>query len=98
MTEKTIDLDQHRGMAAQKATDLRRLLAEVEANQRALRQRQDELEAHLVAAPAAGWHEAAEKVRYLLTLFSETPAAQDPRRQKLIAAVLDDFKRLCDES
>jgi hypothetical protein len=98
MTEKTIDLDQHRGMAAQKATDLRRLLAEVQANQRALRQRQDELEAHLVAAPAAGWHEAAEKVRYLLTLFSETPAAQDPRRQKLIAAVLDDFKRLCDES
>jgi hypothetical protein len=98
MTEKTIDLDQHRGMAAQKATDLRRLLAEVEANQRALRQRQDELEAHLVAAPAAGWHEAAEKVRYLLTLFSETPAAQDPRRQKLIAAVLDDFKRLCHES
>jgi hypothetical protein len=98
MTEKTIDLDQHRGMAAQKATDLRRLLAEVEANQRALRQRQDELEAHLVAAPAAGWHEAAEKVRYLLTLFSETPAAQDPRRQKLIAAVLDDFKRLCGES
>jgi hypothetical protein len=98
MTEKTIDLDQHRGMAAQKATNLRRLLAEVEANQRALRQRQDELEAHLVAAPAAGWHEAAEKVRYLLTLFSETLAAQDPRRQKLIAAVLDDFKRLCDES
>lgn len=79
MTEKTIDLERHRGIAAQKATDLRRLRAEVEANQRALRQRQDELEAHLVAAPAAGWHEAAEKVRYLLILFSETPAAQDPR-------------------
>jgi hypothetical protein len=47
MTEKTIDLDQHRGMTAQKATDLRRLLAEVEANERALRQRRDELEAHL---------------------------------------------------
>jgi hypothetical protein len=31
ITEKTIDLDQHRGMAAQKATDLRRLLADVEA-------------------------------------------------------------------
>jgi hypothetical protein len=29
MTERTIDLDQHRGMAAQKATDLRRLLADV---------------------------------------------------------------------
>jgi hypothetical protein len=31
-------------MAAQKATELRRLLAEVEANERALRQRQDEFE------------------------------------------------------
>jgi hypothetical protein len=34
MTEKTIDLDQRRGMAAQKATDLRRLPAEVESEQR----------------------------------------------------------------
>ena len=32
MTDKTIDLDQRRGMAAQKATGLRRILAEVEAN------------------------------------------------------------------
>ncbi len=57
--KKTIDLDQHRGMAAQKATDLRRLLADVEANERALRLRQDELEARLIAAPAANWREAA---------------------------------------
>ena len=34
MTDKPIDLDQHRGMAAQKATDLRRLLAEVESNEK----------------------------------------------------------------
>jgi hypothetical protein len=94
MTEKTIDLDQHRGMAAQKATDLRRLLAEVEANEKSLRLRQDELESHLLMAPAANWSEAAEKARYLLTLFAATPAAQDPRRQKLIAAVLSDFNRL----
>ena len=40
MTERTIDLDQHRGMAAQKATDIRRLLAEVEANEKSLRLRQ----------------------------------------------------------
>lgn len=95
MTDKTIDLDQHRGMAAQKATDIRRLLSEVEANQEALRLRQDELEAHLLAAPALNWQEAAEKARYLLMLFAATPAAQDPRRQKLIAGVLDDFARLC---
>jgi hypothetical protein len=97
MTDKRIDLDQHRGMAAQKATDLRRLLAEVQANERALRLRQDELESHLVAAPAANWHEAAEKARYLLNLFAATLTAQDPRRQKLIAAVLADFERLARE-
>jgi len=95
MTEKTIDLDQHRGMAAQKATDLRRLLADVEANEKALRLRQDELEAHLLAAPAANWREAAEKARYLLNLFAASLAA--PRRQKLIAAVIDDFERLARE-
>lgn len=94
MTDKTIDLDQHRGMAAQKATELRRLLAEVAAERAALRLRQDELEAHLLAAPAASWREAAEKARYLLMLFSSSLAAEDPRRQKLIEAVLADFDRL----
>jgi hypothetical protein len=98
MTDKTIDLDQHRGMVAQKATDLRRLLAEVEANETALRLRQHELEAHLLAAPAANWQEAAEKARYLLNLFANTLAAEDPRRQNLIAAVLDDFQRLARDS
>jgi len=96
MTDKTIDLDQHRGMAAQKATALRRLLAGVEADANELRLRQEELEAHLIAAPAASWQEAAEKARYLLNLFAATLTAQDPRRQKLIAAVLADFKRLED--
>jgi hypothetical protein len=97
MTDKTIDLDQRRGMAAQKATDLRRLLVEVEADQSALRLRQEELESHLLAAPAANWHDAAEKARYLLGLFAASPAAEDPRRQKLIAALLADFDRLADE-
>src|ERR1700751_4148897 len=98
MTNKTIDLDEHRGMAAQKAPDLRRLLANVEANEKALRLRQDELEAHLIAAPAANWPEAAEKARYLLKLFASSPSAQDPRKQNLIAAVLDDFERLARNS
>ena len=97
MTEKTVDLDQRRGMAAQVATKLRRLMSDVEANEKALRLRQDELESHLLAAPAANWHEAAEKARYLLNLFAATLAAEDPRRQTLIAAVLADFKRLSDE-
>jgi hypothetical protein len=84
-------------MAAQKATDLRRLLADVEANEKALRLRQDELEAQLVAAPAADWPDAAEKARYLLNLFAASLAAHDPRRRKLIAAVLEDFDRLARE-
>jgi hypothetical protein len=97
MTERTVDLDGHRGMAAQKATKLRRLLADVEANEKALRIRQEELETHLLAAPANNWDEAAEKARYLLNLFAATLTAEDPRRQKLIATVLADFKRLSDE-
>jgi hypothetical protein len=59
--------------------------------------RQDELQAHLIAAPAANWHEAAEKARYLLDLFAATLPAQDPRRQTLIAAVHADFQRLSAE-
>lgn len=94
MTDDTVDLDQHRGMAAQKATLVRRLLSEVEDDARALRLRQEELEAQLAAAPATIWPDAAEKARYLLDLFAATPAAQDPRRQALIANVLKDFERL----
>jgi hypothetical protein len=94
MTDRTIALDSHRGMAAQKATLVRRLLAEVEADQSALRERQEELEAQLIAAPAASWSEAAAKARYLLRLFAAIPVGQDPRRQKLISSVLEDFARL----
>lgn len=94
MTDQPVNLDLHRGMAAQKATELRRLLAEVAANEQALRLRQEELETRLAAAPAADWLEAAEKARYLISLYAATPAAQDLRKQKLIAAVLADFERL----
>jgi hypothetical protein len=94
VTDKPVELDQHRGMAAQKATDLRRLLAEVAANEETLRATQDALEAQLIAAPAANWEEAADKVRYLLSVFAATPSGQDPRRKILIQAVLDDFSRL----
>ena len=98
MTKETIDLDLHRGMAAQKATELRRLLSEVEANQDQLRRRQKELEEQLLAAPALTWADAAEKARYLLSLFASSLEAQDPRRQMLIARVLEDFVRLSSET
>jgi hypothetical protein len=97
MTDKPVNLDQHRGMSAQTSTDLRRLRAEVEANEQALRVRQEELENQLIAAAASNWHEAAEKARYLLKLFAATPGGLDPRRQRLIDAVLEDFDRLTHE-
>jgi hypothetical protein len=94
MTKRTIELDERRGMAAQKATELRRLLSDVEANEKLLRQRQQELEEQLLAAPSVTWEDAADKARYLLSLFASSPTSQDPRRQMLIARVLEDFMRL----
>jgi hypothetical protein len=94
MADQPTSLDEHRGMAAKVATELRRRQAEVEADQAALRQRRDDLEKLLAAAPSANWAEAVEKARYLLSLFAETPAAADPRRQRLIKDLLADFERL----
>jgi hypothetical protein len=94
MTDRPTNLDAHRGMAAQKATDLRRLRSEVEADQEALRARQAELEDLLAAAPATDWQEAVEKTRYLLGLFAQNLDASDLRRRKLIDRVLADFDHL----
>jgi hypothetical protein len=94
MTDQPITLDGRRGMAAQKATEIRRLLAEVEANEQSLRVRQEELETQLVTVPATTWLEAAQKARYLLGLLATTAVAQDPRRKMLIENVLEDFTRL----
>jgi hypothetical protein len=87
-------LDQHRGMAAQHATNLRRLLAEVEANEAALRQRQADLEDGLAMSPAGTWTEAAERARYLLKLFLDTTQGRDPRRQRLVENLLEVFEWL----
>jgi len=98
MTDRPVTLDHHRGMMAQKATELRRLLADVENNAKVLREQQDALETQLAASPSANWPEAAAKARYLLGLFSDTAIAQEPRRQRLVANVLDDFVRLTAET
>lgn len=98
MTDTPVDLDEHRGMAAQKSTELRRRLHEVQADQTALRRRQDEFERYALAAPSATWAGASAKARYLIQLFAVTPDAQDPRRQELIATVLDELARLSDQS
>lgn len=91
-----INLDGRRGMEAQKSTEIRRRLHEVQADQAALRHRQEELEHFMLAAPATTWPEAAAKAKYLIQLFAATADAQDPRRKKLIASVLDDLARLAE--
>ena len=68
VSDKQLDLDKHRGMAEQKATDIRRILADVENNAKDLRDRQGTLENQLLSAPAASWPEAAAKARYVLNL------------------------------
>jgi hypothetical protein len=70
MTDLPVDLDKRRGLAAQKATDLRRALADVEANLREVREREADLENRMMTVPAASWPEAAVKARHLLNLYA----------------------------
>jgi hypothetical protein len=94
MTDKPVELDEHRRMAAQRSTETRRRLREVQADQLAMRHRQQEFERYAVTASSTSWRDVAEKARYLIQLFAVTPEAQDPRRQALIASVLEDLARL----
>lgn len=98
MNDTPVDLDKHRGIAAQKATDIRRLLADVEANAKLLRDRQGAVEIQLLAVPATSWVEAAAKARYVLNLYAEELAPADTHHRDLVAAVLADFTRLSAES
>ena len=98
MSEEPLDLDKHRGMAAQKATDIRRALAEVENNARQLRERQEALENQLLSAQAGSWPEAAAKARYVLNLYAAELAPGDTRHRDLIAAIFADFARLTEKS
>ena len=94
MSDHPVDLDKHRGMAAQKATDLRRALAEVETHVRELREREADLENRMMTVPAASWPEAAVKARHLLNLYAAGLPAEDTRHRALVAALFDDFVRL----
>ena len=94
MNDKPLDLDKHRGMAAQKATDIRRALAEVENNARQLRERQEVLESQLLSVQAASWPEAAAKATYVLNLYAADLASGDAHHRDLVAAVFADFARL----
>jgi hypothetical protein len=96
MTDDPISLDEHRGMAARQATELRRRHSRIKDDQEALRLRQAELE-RLLAAPAATWREAAMKARYLIKLFADTVEGRDLTRKKLISDFLADLERLADK-
>jgi hypothetical protein len=97
VTETPIELDKHRGMAAQKATDIRRVLAEVEANAKMLREKQGVVELQLLAVPATSWPEAVAKARYVLNLYSAGLPPTDTHHRDLVAAVLADLARLSAE-
>jgi len=85
-------------MAAQKATDIRRALAEVENNSRDLRERQCALEKELLSVPATSWPEAAAKARYVLNLYAAGLGPADSHHRDLVAAILADFARLSSNS
>ena len=94
MSETPIELDKHRGMAAQKATDIRRVLADVETNAKLLRDAQGVVELQLLAVPAASWPEAVAKARYVLNLYAAGLAPSDTHHRDLVTAVLADLTRL----
>jgi hypothetical protein len=98
MSEIPIDLDKHRGMAAQKATDIRRVLADVEANAKLLRDSQSDVELQLLAVPASSWPEGVAKARYVLNLYAAGLALTDTHHRDLVTAVLADLTRLAGES
>lgn len=94
MTDDPIDLDKRRGMMAQKETELRRRLSEVQANQDALKMRQDEFEEFLDSIPATTQQEAVTRAKYVLQLYAVTAEGADPRRSRLIQRSLEELDRL----
>ena len=94
MADETESLDEHRGMAAQQATEARRRSSEVVRDQLVLKERREALEKLLFAERAESWDAAVAKARYLLALFADTPTADDPRYRTLIEQLLADFDRL----
>ncbi|MCC8934956.1 hypothetical protein H8A99_00185 [Bradyrhizobium sp. Arg68] len=94
MSDEPLDLDKHRGMAAQKATEIRRAMTDVESRARELRERQSVLESGLMSVAATSWPEAAAKARYVLNIYAASLPTDDTRHRDLIAAILADFARL----
>lgn len=95
MQDDPVELDEHRSTAGKMAAEIRRRsVRDFEADQEALRRRQQELEVQLLAEPAETWADAAAKAQYLIRLYANTPEGRDARRQKLIERALGDLARL----
>jgi hypothetical protein len=88
VSDKPLDADKHRGMAA----------ADVENNAKNMRDRQAILENQLLSVPAASWSEAAAKARYVLNLYAAGLAPADTHHRDLVAAIFGHFARLSNES
>ena len=98
MTDGPLDLDRHRGRTAQKATDLRRSLADAESNARVLRERQAALENQLMLIPATSWPEAVAKASYVMNLYAAGLSPVDTHHRDLVSAIFADFARLSHNS
>ncbi len=93
MTDDTIQLDRHRGMSAQKATEARRKLKEIRAEQAALSTRQEEFEKVLLLAPSITFKDVAAKSQYLLELYARDCEVCDTRRLSAIRLVLAELEK-----
>lgn len=76
----------------------RHALKEIQADQEALRRRQEELEAQLLAGPSTSWVEAAVKAEYLIRLYDATLDGSDSRRKGLVDGALQDLARLIEQA
>jgi hypothetical protein len=94
MTEKTVDLNQRRGMTAQKATDLRPLLADVEANEKLLPPSAGRIGSSPACSAAHELVRSRPEGAISAQSFRGSLAAQTPADTSSSAAVLDDFARL----
>ena len=94
MPKSVIDINVHRGSSTLDTTEILRELCAIDDEQRVLKARQEALETQLAASPSQTLAQANDRARYLIALLSQTTAARDPRRKKLIANTLEDMKSL----
>lgn len=98
MNDDPVELDGRRTAAGQAGVEHRRhALKKFHADQEALRRRQEELEAQLLAEPSANWAEAVVKADYLIRLYAASLEGADLRRKELVDRALEDIARLMEE-